>query len=148
TEKAYVAWIKRFVLFHDKCHPEEMGASEVSAFLSHLATRRKVSASTQNQALAALLFLYRWVLRKDIGPPETFIRARRPPRLPTVLTVTEVTAVLAELNGSPRLVASLLYGSGLRLMEAVRLRVKDLDFEQHSITVRHGKGGKDRITML
>lgn len=148
TEKAYVAWIRRFILFHEKRHPSQMGASEVSAFLSHLATGRKVAASTQNQALAAIIFLYRWVLRIDIGPPEAFIRARRPPRLPLVLTATEAAALLAELNGAPRLVASLLYGSGLRLMEALRLRVKDIDFEQRLITVRHGKGGKDRVTML
>jgi integron integrase len=148
TEKAYVAWIRRFILFHGKRHPTEMGANEVSAFLSHLATRGKVAASTQNQALAAILFLYRWVLKMDIGPPEAFVRARRPPRLPTVLTTTEVAAVLAGMQGTPWLIASLLYGSGLRLMEAIRLRVKDLDFEQRSITVRHGKGGRDRITML
>ena len=148
TEKAYVAWIRRFVIHHGKRHPSSMGPTEISAFLSHLATTRKVSASTQNQALAALLFLYRWVLKRDIDSPDTFIRARQPHRLPWVLTPSEVSTVLAGLAGTSWLIAGLLYGSGLRLMEAVSLRVKDVDFEHRSITVRRGKGSKDRITML
>lgn len=148
TEKTYVAWIRRFIIFHDKRHPDGMGPPEIAAFLSHLATERRVSASTQNQALAALLFLYRWVLKRGVDSPDTFIRARRPSRLPSVLTPSEASALLAGLTGTAWLIGGLLYGSGLRLMEAVSLRVKDIDFESRSITVRSGKGGKDRITML
>jgi len=148
TERAYAGWIRRFVLFHGKRHPQEMGEAEVTAFLSHLATRRHVSASTQNQALSALLFLYRVVLGRDLGWLDHLVRAKRPTRVPTVLSRGEVTALLGELDGTARLVASLLYGAGLRLLEGLRLRVKDLDFERNEITVRDGKGRKDRVTLL
>jgi site-specific recombinase XerD len=148
TEKAYLGWIRRYVLFHGKRHPREMGAQEVRAFLTHLAVERRVAASTQTQALAALLFLYRRVLRLPLGELGEIERARKPVRLPVVLTRAEVGAVLAALNGSSRLVAGLLYGSGLRLTEALRLRVKDVDFEMHSLVVRRGKGAKDRISIL
>jgi integron integrase len=148
TEEAYTRWVVRFVRFHSLRHPRELGPEEIQAFLSHLAVRRQVAASTQNQALAALLFLYRHVLGVDLPPIEEVVRAKRPARLPVVLTRAEVTLVLAEMSGTPRLVAGLLYGSGLRLMEALRLRVKDIDFEMHQVTVREGKGQKDRRTML
>ncbi len=129
TEKAYLHWIRRYVKFHNRRHPREMGAAEVEAFLTHLAVNAHVSASTQNQALQALLFLYRQVLEIDLPWLENVTRARRPKRLPVVLSVAEVRAVLAQLDGTPWLVANLLYGSGLRLMEALRLRVKDLELE-------------------
>ena len=148
TEEAYAGWVRRFVLFHGKRHPEAMGAAEINAFLTHLAVDRRVSASTQNQALAALLFLYRVVLEADPGRIDGVVRARRPKRLPVVLSRAEVRAVLAELEGTPALVSGLLYGSGLRLLEALRLRVHDLDFARGEVLVRHGKGGKDRLTML
>ncbi|MGH8523839.1 MAG: integron integrase [Gammaproteobacteria bacterium] len=148
TEQAYIHWIKRFILFHGKRHPRQMGAREVEAFLTHLAVAQKVSASTQNQALNALVFLYHHVLLQELGTIENVERAKRPVRLPVVLTVEEVRAVLAELKGSVWLMAGLLYGSGLRLMECLRLRIKDLDFAMHQIVVRDGKGAKDRMTML
>lgn len=148
TEHAYVDWIKRYILFHGKRHPQEMGKQEAEQFLSHLAVDRNVAASTQNQALSAILFLYKEVLEQDIGWLENVERAKRPARLPVVLTATEVRAVLAYLEGRYRLMANLLYGAGLRLMECVRLRVKDFDFEYRQITVRDGKGQKDRLTML
>jgi len=148
TEQAYAQWVKRFVLFHGKRHPSEMGAAEVSAFLSQLAVVGRVSASTQNQALAALVFLYRHVLDAPALALEDLIRARVPARLPVVLTQNETMAVLERLTGESRLVASLLYGAGLRLLEALRLRVKDLDLERGEIVVRDGKGRKDRVTML
>jgi len=148
TEKAYVAWIRRFIFFHGKRHPREMGAAEVTRYLSSLAVEGNVAASTQNQALSALLFLYREVLRQDMPWLDDVVRARRPPRLPVVLTRREVQAVIRQLRGTPRLMAVLLYGSGLRLLECARLRVKDIDFERHQITVRAGKGDKDRITPL
>ncbi len=148
TEQAYVQWVKRYVLFHGKRHPDEMGGPEINAFLSSLATDGKVAASTQNQALAALLFLYRHVLEKPFPDLPTIVRARRPERLPVVLTKDEVRRVLAKLDGEPKLVATLLYGSGLRLLEALRLRVKDVDFARNEILVRDGKGQKDRVTML
>ena len=148
TEKAYVHWIKRFILFHGKRHPNEMGASEVEAFLSFLATRKNVAASTQNQALAAILFLYREVLGIDLPWLDGVTRASKPPRLPVVLTREEVRALLARLDGVHGLIAGLMYGSGLRLMETLRLRVKDVDLARREITVREGKGGKDRRTML
>jgi integron integrase len=147
TEEAYVDWIRRFILFHRKRHPAEMGAQEIQAFLTHLATQRNVAASTQNQALSALLFLYREVLHKEIEPL-LLSSAKRPERLPTVLTREEVLRFLNHLSGTHKLMAQLLYGSGLRLMECVRLRVKDVDFEYKSITVRDGKGEKDRIVPL
>ena len=148
TEEAYLQWIRRFILFHGKRHPQEMGAEEINAFLTHLAVRQRVSASTQNQALAALLFLYRHVLKLELPPLESFLRAQRPRRLPVVLTRDEVRALLACCTGSGQLLATLLYGSGLRLMECLRLRVQDLDFGHREVTVRSGKGDKDRRTML
>lgn len=148
TEQAYVDWIRRFILFHGKRHPQEMGAPEIEAFLTHLAVHENVAASTQNQALNALLFLYREVLGREITDPIQALRAKKPRRLPTVLTRHEVQSLLAHLSGPPLLMAQLLYGSGLRLMECLRLRVKDLDFDYHTITVRDGKGDKDRVTIL
>jgi integron integrase len=148
TEEAYIRWIREYILFFDKRHPSELGAKEVSAFVSHLAVNRNVASSTQNQALSALLFLYREVLDLPIGWVEDVERAKRPKRLPVVFTREEVRAVLSHMRAETWLMASLLYGSGLRLMECVRLRVKDVDFAQFQITVREGKGDKDRITML
>ena len=148
TEESYVGWIKRFILFHHKTHPAQMGAKEVEAFLSHLAVDRKVSASTQNQAKSALLFLYKEVLEIKLPWLENITQARKPQRLPVVLTVSEVQSVLSHISGTWWIMANLLYGSGLRLMECVRLRVKDIDFEMKQIVVRDGKGFKDRITML
>ena len=148
TEEAYVSWIKRFILFHNKRHPREMGAPEIEAFLTHLAVERRVAASTQNQALSAILFLYREVLGIDLDLPLHTVRAKRPRRLPTVLTHDEALRVIAALSGTHQLMTKLLYGAGLRLMECVRLRVKDLDFDQHVIIVRNGKGAKDRVTIL
>ncbi len=147
TEQAYVNWIKRYIYFHGVRHPAEMGAPEIQAFLTHLAVDQNVAASTQNQALSALLFLYKEVLKRDLGPIDA-LRAKKPKRLPTVLTKEEVRRVFQHMSGIHLLIARLLYGSGLRLMEGVRLRVKDLDFEYHTITVRDGKGAKDRVTML
>ncbi len=148
TEQTYIQWIRRFILFHGKRHPLQMGAAEVETFLTHLAVKGQVSASTQNQALNAIVFLYRQVLQRELGWLENVERAKRPVKLPVVFTRAEVKAVLNQLDGTKWLMASLLYGCGLRLMEAVRLRVKDLDFAQRQVIVRHGKGGKDRITML
>jgi integron integrase len=148
TESCYVDWIRRFILYRGKRHPAKMSAPEVEAFLTHLAVDRNVAASTQNQALAAILFLYREVLGIELPWLEGVTRAKRPPRLPVVLSEMEVQRLLAQLDGTPLLIASLLYGSGLRLMEALRLRVKDVDFERTGITVRSGKGGKDRRTVL
>jgi integron integrase len=148
TEQAYLGWVKRFILFHEKRHPKDMGAAEIRAFLSYLATHEHVAASTQNGALNALLFLYRSVLQQPFPHLEQIERAKRPRRLPTVFTRDEVHGILTRLTGMPHLMASLLYGAGLRLMECVRLRVKDVDFTYHQITVRDGKGAQDRITML
>lgn len=148
TEEAYVGWVRRFILANDKRHPRELGARHVEAFLTHLAARAHVSASTQSQALSALLFLYREVLQQDLPWMEEIRRAKRPERLPTVLSREEVASLLSEMNGVTWLMASLLYGGGLRLMECLRLRVQDVDFLRREITVRHGKGGKDRRTML
>jgi len=148
TEEAYVAWIRRFILFHGKRHPLEMGAPEVEAFLTHLAVVRRVAASTQNQAFSALLFLYRDVLKQELGPIQEVERAKRPVRVPVVLTQAEARGLLAHLDGRYALMASLLYGTGMRLMECVRLRVKDVDFGYRQVTVCDGKGGKDRRTML
>lgn len=148
TMQSYAHWVKRFLHFHGLRHPREMGQAEINAFLSHLATEGQVSASTQNQALSALLFLYRHVLGVEDGDLKGVVRARRRQRLPVVLTPEEVRQVLDQLEGMNQLIAKLLYGSGLRLMEALRLRVKDLDFQQHQLTVRDGKGGKDRLTMI
>jgi integron integrase len=148
TERAYIGWIKRFIVFHGKRHPASLGEAEVTAFLSALATRDRVSSSTQNQALSALIFLYRTVLGKNLEWMDGVVRAKRVARLPMVLTRDEARAVLAEMRGTPWLMASLMYGAGLRLLECARLRVKDVDFERLEITVRNGKGGKDRRTML
>ena len=148
TEEAYVGWIRRFILANGKRHPRSLGALELEAFLTRLATEGKVAASTQNQALSGLLFLYREVLGIELPWMEEIRRAKRPQRLPVVLTREEVQALFDELDGLDWLMASLLYGSGLRLMECIRLRVKDLDFARGELTVRQGKGGKDRRTML
>lgn len=147
TEQAYVDWARRFILFHQKRHPKDMGVPEVEAFLTYLAVERKVAASTQNQALSALLFLYREVLRQPLADVDA-VRARQPERVPTVLTKDEVARVLSAMSGPTQLMAKLLYGSGLRALECLRLRVKDIDFEQRCIVVREGKGDKDRVTML
>lgn len=148
TETVYLEWVKRFIRFHKYRHPQDMGAAEVEDFLSDLAVRRDVSASTQNQALSAILFLYKQVLRIELPWMDGVIRARRPQRLPVVLTREEVANVLAQLDGTLWLVASLLYGSGMRLMEVLRLRVKDVEFSRLEILIRDGKGQKDRVTML
>ena len=147
TVATYEQWLRRFLQFHQMRHPREMGSAEVNNFLTHLAVERQVSASTQNQALSALLFLYRELLERDLDL-EGLVRARKPRRLPVVLTEEEVRSVLQRLEGSEALVAGLLYGSGLRLMEALRLRVHDLDFIRQELTVRDGKGGSDRRTMI
>jgi integron integrase len=148
TEKAYVHWIKRYIFFHNKRHPVEMGEAEIARFLSSLASDGHISASTQNQALNALLFLYREVLGKSIGYVDGVVRAKRTPRLPTVLTRDEIKAILSQLQDVEWLMAAILYGAGLRLMECCRLRVKDVDFSRNQIIVRSGKGNKDRYTML
>ena len=148
TEHAYVNWIRRFILFHHKRHPLEMGAAEVSAFLTHLAVEGHVAASTQNQALSAILLLYREVLQRDFGWLQDVVRAKKPKRLPVVFSPEEAVAILAQLRGVRWLMGVQLYGGGLRLMECLRLRVKDLDFERLQVTIRDGKGEKDRITLL
>ncbi|MFN4261458.1 MAG: integron integrase [Gemmataceae bacterium] len=148
TESAYVDWIRRFILFHNKRHPQDMGAAEINAFLTHLAVVGNVAASTQNQAFAAVLFLYEKVLEVDPGQIEGVVRAKRPKRLPVVLTRNEVRLVLDQLAGTYRLIGQMLYGSGLRLLECLRLRVKDIDFARGEVLVREGKGDKDRHTML
>lgn len=147
TEKAYVAWIRRFIVFHEKRHPGGMGAPEVTAFLSSLAARG-VSASTQNQALSAILFLYGAVLGRQLDWMNDIVRAQRPVRLPVVLSREEVAALLSRLRGPLWLMASLMYGAGLRLMECAELRVKDVNFDRGELTIRDGKGGKDRVMML
>ena len=148
TEQAYTDWIRRFMVHHRLRHPREMGAAEVSGFLSHLAADLNVSASTQNQALAALLFLYEHVLGVKLPWMDDVERAKRPARLPVVLTQEEARRVVEALPGSYQIMGTLLYGSGLRLLECLRLRVKDVDFGYLQITVREGKGGRDRVTML
>jgi len=148
TEQAYVDWIRRFILFHNKRHPDEMDETYISQFLTYLAVRRNVAASTQNQALSAILFLYRQVLKKEIGWVENVERAKKPLRLPVVFSRDEVKAIMKRFEGSKWLMVSILYGSGMRLMECLRLRVKDIDFEYNQIVVRDGKGSKDRVTML
>lgn len=147
TEEAYVDWVKRFILFHHKRHPKDMNAPEIQACLTHLAVERKVAASTQNQALSALLFLYREVLHQALGSIDS-VRARKPKRLPTVLTKSEALRVINAMTGTTQLMAKLLDGSGLRALECARRRIKDVDFEQRLILVRDGKGEKDRVTML
>ncbi|MDY0290860.1 MAG: integron integrase [Desulfuromonadaceae bacterium] len=148
TEETYCQWVRRYILFHQKRHPKEMGEVEINAFLTHLAVKEKVSASTQNQALSAILYLYRHVIGRDVGGLGNVIRARKPKRLPVVMTREEVKSVLDQLSDDKWAMVSLLYGSGLRLMECLRLRVQDLDFSNSEILVRDGKGGKDRRTML
>ena len=148
TEQAYVDWSRRFILFHGKRHPEQMGAKEVATFLSHLAVDRNVAASTQNQALSAILFLYREVLEIDLPWLENITRAKKPQRLPVVLSNKEIQSVFSHIEGTHLLMASLMYGSGLRLMECVRLRVKDVDFSHHQVVVLSGKGGKDSGILL
>ena len=148
TERTYAHWVKRYVAFHGMRHPGEMGTGEITAFLSSLATDRNVAASTQNQALSALLFLYKEVLGMDLPWLDEVRRAKKPRHLPTVMTQAEVQAVLAHLEGVNGLLARLLYGTGMRLMEGVRLRVKDLELERREVLVRHGKGGRDRVTVL
>jgi integron integrase len=148
TEKCYLQWMRRFIAFHDRRHPRELGAPEVQAFLTHLAVKRGVAPSTQNQALQALLFLYKRVLSIDLPWLENVIRAGHAKHVPVVLSRADVSAVLEHLAGHHWLIANLLYGSGLRLAEALRLRVKDLDLERKELIVRDGKGGKDRITLI
>jgi integron integrase len=148
TEQQYISWIRRFILHHDKKHPAEMSAHEIENFLTHLAVDREVSSSTQNQALAALLFLYRDVLEIDLPWVENVVRARMPVRIPVVLPRAEVQRLLGQLDGQFHLIGQILYGSGLRLMEALRMRLKDVDFEYAQIVVHDGKGQKDRVTIL
>lgn len=147
TEEAYVYWVKRYILFHNKRHPQEMARPEIEAFLNHLAVTENVAASTQNQAFSALLFLYQHVLNIDIQNVNA-LRAKKPKRLPVVMTKQECQSVIAALSGTYQLMAKLLYGSGLRLTECLRLRVKDVDFAQNHLVVRAGKGDKDRVTLL
>jgi len=148
TEQSYCYWVKRFIFFHNVRHPKEMAEPEINAFLTSLAVKEKVSASTQNQALSALLYLYRHVIGREIGDLGEVIRARKPKRLPVVMTREEVKKVLANMTGDKWLMASLMYGAGLRLMECLRLRIQDIEFARNEIHVRDGKGSKDRITML
>jgi len=148
TEETYVEWIRRFILFHRKRHPKEMGGPEIGAFIVHLAVERHVATSTQNQALSAILFLYKYVLKKEVDMPPTLIRPGRPRRLPTVLTHAEAGHVIAQMKGVTKIMTKLLYGSGLRLMECMRLRVKDIDIENRQVIVRDGKGENDRATIL
>ncbi|MFZ2956325.1 MAG: integron integrase [Candidatus Ozemobacteraceae bacterium] len=148
TEEAYVGWITRFIIFHKKKHPGKMGTMEIEKFLTHLAVHGKVAASTQNQALAAILFLYKDVLKTELPRIDGIVRAKAPKRLPVVFSKAEAKAVIKNLSGTYLLMANLLYGSGLRLMECLRLRIKDVDFSQNQIIVRDGKGQKDRITVF
>jgi integron integrase len=148
TEEAYLFWVRRFLAFHGMRHPDELGSGDVATFLASLATQRHVSASTQNQAFSAILFLYRRVLERELKGLETVPRAKRPERVPLVLSRGEISEILTRLEGSPRLMAALMYGSGLRLLECARLRVKDIDLDRHEVIVRDGKGQKDRVTLL
>jgi integrase len=148
TEETYLYWIKRYILFHNKRHPKDMGDEEIRAFLFHLAEKEQVAASTQNQAFSALLFLYRHILNKELTVNYKSIGASRPNRLPTILTKEETQKVIDYLNGEYQLMAKLLYGSGLRVMECLRLRIKDIEFEYKTITIYDGKGEKDRVTVL
>jgi integron integrase len=148
TETQYLQWVKRFILFHNKRHPREMGGKEVEAFLSHLATHGNVSSSTQNQALSALLFLYREVLGQVLPWMDDVVRAKKPQRLPVVLSKQEVAKILDHMQGTYGLIARLLYGTGMRIMECCRLRVQDIDFDRGELLIRNGKGAKDRVTML
>lgn len=148
TEQSYIHWVRRFIFFHGKRHPRDMGEPEIAAFLTDLAVKRRVSASTQNQALSAILFLYKGVLERDIGLIRGVVRAKRPERLPVVMTREEVQSVLQRLSGREWLMACLMYGAGLRVMECMRMRLKDIDFGLKQIVVRDGKGQKDRVTPL
>jgi integron integrase len=148
TEQAYLEWAKRYILFHGKRHPQEMGEAQIVAFLNHLAVDRKVAAATQNQALNALVFLYRKVLGRDELALDDITRAKRPERLPTVFDRSEIERLFLHLEGTPKLVAALLYGAGLRLLEGLRLRIQDLEYERSQIIVRNGKGAKDRVSLL
>lgn len=148
TEEAYLHWIRRYIFFHKVRHPAEMGTPEINAFLSHLAVAGRVSASTQTQALSALVFLYRRILGKDVGWLDGVVRAKRPARLPVVLTRDEVRRLFAQMDGVPLLVCRLLFGGGLRLLECLNLRIKDIDFDRCELTIRDGKGFKDRVTTL
>lgn len=148
TETTYCHWVRRFIFFHNVRHRAEMAEPEINSFLTHLAVNDPVSASTQNQALCALLFLYRHILEREIGQLGDVVRARKSRHIPVVMTREEVKAVLGQLTGDKKLMASLMYGTGLRLMECLRLRVQDIDFGRNEITIRDGKGAKDRITML
>jgi integron integrase len=148
TEQTYVDWIRRYILFHHKRHPKDMGVQEIQAFITHLATERHLSASSQNQALSAIIFLYRHVLQIEIEFPTDVIRAEKSKTLPTVLTQQEAMTVISKMTGLPQLMTKILYGSGLRLMECLRLRVKDIDFGNHTLIVRDGKGEDDRATIL
>lgn len=148
TGRSYTSWIKRFILFHNKKHPKDMGVAEIEEFLTHLAVRRKVAQSTQNQALNAIIFLYREILGIELKEPINAIRAKKPLRLPVVLTKAEVSKLINTLSGTQKIIGMLLYGAGLRLMECIRLRVKDIDFKRNQIVVRQVKGDKDRITLL
>ena len=148
TERSYSDWVRRFILFHNKRHPNEMGADEINRFLSHLASDRNVAASTQNQALCAIVFFYKNVLKKEVGDLGELVRAKRLPKLPVVLTVEETEKILARITGTRGLMCRLLYGTGMRIIELVRLRVKDLDFAINTIIIRDGKGAKDRVTVL
>jgi integron integrase len=148
TEQTYVDWIKRYIIFHKKQHPKDLGVEEIREFIAYLATDRKVATSTQNQALSAILFLYRIVLQQETNLPPDLINPARPKRLPTVLTHEEAMSVINVMRGTPRVMTKILYGSGLRLMECMRLRVRDIDFEHHQIIVRGGKGDDDRFTIL
>ena len=148
TEQAYVSWVRQFILHHGKRHPRDMGGAEVGAFLSHLAVKREVASSTQNQAKAAILFLYRHVLHSQLPWIDDVVAAKVPRRLPVVLTEREIRSLLQQMHGTQWLIASLLYGTGMRLLEGLRLRVKDIDFERREVIVREGKGNKDRVTVL
>ena len=148
TEEAYVHWIRRYIVFHGKQHPSTLGAPDISTFLTWLAVERQVSASTQNQALSAVLFLYKDVLAIEVGAVPPVVRARTPERLPVVLSRDEIGGILRQVTGTMRLIVMLLYGTGMRIEECVDLRVKDLDFDGHQIIVRQGKGQRDRVTML
>lgn len=148
TEHSYRLWIKRFILFHNKTHPKDMGADEITVFLNYLATKSKVAASTQNQALNAIVFLYKEVLNQDIGNIKPFTYAKRPKRLPTVLSHGEIKRIFENLNGPCLTMVGLMYGSGLRLNESLTLRIMDVDFDRAEIMIRNGKGAKDRVTML
>ena len=148
TEQAYVDWIRRFIKFNHNRHPKELSARDVEQFLTHLASVRGVAASMQNQAQSALLFLYREVLSRELPWLDGVVRAKTPSGLPVVLTRTEVAELLTAMNGTHRLIGDLLYGTGMRIMEALRLRAKDIDFGRHEILIRDGKGAKDRVTML